>query len=121
MAITSHQAEKAYEAILSAAVAGTRCPQDSREGVPGLPTGAIAPLVRAGRLRIEVYAKNWRVAEILQGPHAGARTQEPPFRHSGPYLIRDAAGSRLTGRPRLAPVKRSGPSAPRPLSLQELK
>ena len=78
---------KAFAQIEAAAVAGARCPVTAREGIPGLPPGVTTALARAGRVRFEVYAHNWRVAEILAGPHAGKRTQGPPQAGWKPYLV----------------------------------
>ena|SRR5581483_9453837 len=122
MPITARQVEQAYKAILTAALAGTRCPQDARYGHSGLPSGATTKLVHDGRLKIEVYGKNWRVAEIVGGEHAGKRTQEPPFQNAGPYLVRDASGShRCDHIARAVSRRRGAPSAPRPLSPRELR
>jgi hypothetical protein len=44
-------------------------------------------LARAGRIRIEVYAHNWRVVEILSGPNKGKRTAPCPNKTNGPYLV----------------------------------
>lgn len=122
MPLTPRQIERTFEAIVAAAVAGERCPQEYREGHPGLPSGATTKLVQAGRVKIEVCGKNWRVAEILEGPHTGKRTQAPPFPNSGPYLVRDASGSVRMDHIRREVAKRQGqPSASRTLKREELE
>ena len=42
-------------------------------------------LLKEGRIRIEIYGRNWRVAEILKGPNAGKRTKGPPNSRAWPY------------------------------------
>lgn len=51
-------------------------------------------LTAAGRLRIEVYAKNWRVIEIQ-----GHRTARPPFKGAPrPYRVIDQHGDSVCGK-----------------------
>lgn len=87
MALTPYILNNVFATLVAAARAGQRCPVTAREGVPGLPTGATSALARAGKIKVEVYAHNWRVVEILEGPHAGARTAPCPHENRGPYLI----------------------------------
>jgi len=101
--------------IEAAAVAGERCPVTRREGVKGLSDGVTTALAREGRIRIEVYAKNWRVAEILKGPNAGKRTKAPPNPEWRPYLTIGVETVRA-----YRAARALGPSAPRPLHAEEL-
>lgn len=110
---------QAFAAIEAAAVAGERCPVTAREGIEGLPNGATTALARKGRIRIEVYAKNWRVAEILKGPNAGKRTKAPPNPEWRPYLTMGVETIRTERDD--APRTASSPSAPRTLSREELE
>lgn len=86
MAITDMELDRQFGLIELAARHGERCPQSK-------PFGPVSPqvttaLARAGRIRIEIYAHNWRVAEILTGRHAGKRTAPTPYKGSGrPYMI----------------------------------
>lgn len=87
---TAREIYDGYRLIEQAAIAGARCPVNITMATPdgGLASGVTGALARDGRIRIEVYAKNWRVIEILKGPHAGKRTAPPPFKGSRkPYKI----------------------------------
>lgn len=78
-----HDIESAFDAVEAAAAAGARCPMNEVGAVNSDTMGA---LVKAGRVKVEVFCLNWRVATILVGQHTGKRTQEPPHKHNGPYL-----------------------------------
>jgi len=93
MPLTSDVLDDVFSQLVDAAIAGQRCPVTAREGVPGLPGHATSVLAREGRIKVEIYAHNWRVVEILDGPHAGARTKPCPHETNGPYRIigREAA------------------------------
>lgn len=73
-----------FLAIQAAAIAGERCPKSHPEGP--LSSGSIGVLYEAGRIKSEVYARNWRVVTILTGEHAGKSTAPPP-RPGAPYLV----------------------------------
>lgn len=64
-----------------------RCPQNDQ-----IPSAAFSALARAGRIRVMVFRKNYRVVEILIGPQAGKRTADAPDRRIGetPYMVIDA-------------------------------
>jgi hypothetical protein len=119
--------ETAFAKIEAAAAAGARCPTQDQIGVH---TGAVGELCRAGRIRVEVYAHNWRVAEILDGPHKGKRTAPPPNPAWKPYLVcgiettrqhRDNGQARVNATARIGEAERTQPSAPRALSREELE
>jgi hypothetical protein len=105
--------ERVFAVIEHAAVAGLRCPGADEIKAPH---GVVPILARSGRIRIEVYAGNWRVITITSGEHAGKQTAPPPFQHSGPYIMIDRNGRHEKGRvvPR-EPIsrKRAQPSTPR--------
>ena len=72
-------------ALNEAAERGQRCPKldalmrDGHEAV----RSTMERLVKAGKVRVEIYAVNWRVVEIVA---TGQRTRESP--HGGePYLV----------------------------------
>ncbi len=76
-----------YELLVDAARKGARCPQSEEIKnfclTRALPYASKASaitteLARTGKIRITIYGRNWRVVEILQGPHRGARTQPDP-------------------------------------------
>lgn len=83
--------DEAFALVERAAVAGVRCPQadDFPEGL----SSAFYKLPDDGRIKIETYAHNWRVVEILTGPNAGKRTAPCPYRHKGPWRITDKSGT----------------------------
>jgi hypothetical protein len=81
--------DRDFALLVAAAVAGERCPQTSRRGVKSGPTihvGSISRLVEEGRIRSEVFARNYRVVTILVGEHAGKSTAPHPNGFA-PYMI----------------------------------
>lgn len=64
-----------FAVIEAAAVAGYRCPENNTHD---LPYKAAQLLCRAGMIRVEIGAHNYRVAELLVGANAGARTAADP-------------------------------------------
>lgn len=115
MPLSPDTLDRAFATIERAAVAGERCPVTAREGTAGLPPGATTALAKASRIRVEVYAKNYRVVQILTGQHAGKRTMEPPSPGWQPYRIVDHKGAT-----QLRTARLGAPSAPRPLRANEL-
>jgi hypothetical protein len=81
--------EFAFSTLERHAAAGLRCP--TRDAVAPKVTSELAA---AGRIRIEIYAINWRVVTILTGEHAGKHTMRPADGRSGPHLIIDQNGQR---------------------------
>lgn len=89
MPLTQNQIEMGFALIELAAENGERCPTNqSAENPTGeLRSGVTTALLKQGRIRVEVYAHNWRVVTILTGPHAGKRTAPSPYKGAGkPYL-----------------------------------
>jgi hypothetical protein len=80
-----------FNAIVNAAVAGKRAPLSSRNG-GSLNPDAVKHLVKAGKIRIEIFVHNFRVITILSGEHAGKHTAQPNGKQ--PHLIIDADGQR---------------------------
>jgi len=80
---------RGFELIVSAANAGERAPTNRHSANPTgkLRSGITQALIKNGMIRVEVYGKNWRVIEILKGPHAGKRTKMPPDPRSKPYKV----------------------------------
>jgi hypothetical protein len=68
--------EDQFKLIERAAVTGARCPMSHPFGP--LKGGPVQRLLIDGRIRIEIFAGNWRVVTILQGPNAGATTRRSP-------------------------------------------
>lgn len=69
-------AEAVFEQIAAAARIGARAPQ--RDELPPGASYGLRTLVEQGRIRIEIYALNYRVFEIRKGDLKGMRTQAPP-------------------------------------------
>jgi hypothetical protein len=82
-----------YAAFLQAAVSDQRAPMN---GTFGVDSSAARRLAFDGVIRIDVYAKNWRVVTILQGEHAGKHTQMPPHVCGPAYITitKDSASRR---------------------------
>ena len=73
-------------ALLEAtAIKNERCPQNYPHGP--LTTSIITALARAGRIKVEVFARNWRVVTIMDGPHRGKRTKLAPGNAGPPYKV----------------------------------
>lgn len=108
---------RTFTLLEAAAAAGERCPQASPHG-PLANNRDISPLCHAGRIRSEIYAHNWRVVTILEGPHKGKHTALPPGAPSRPWKITDESGARTRGGGRVdtGSSKRQQPSKPRLLS-----
>ena len=72
--------EEGFAQIERAALAGERCPSThgTYNSSGTLSSGITTMLLREGRIKIEIYGRNWRVIEILKGPNAGKRTKEAP-------------------------------------------
>lgn len=91
---------KTFDVLAAYAVGRRRCPQRGE-----IDSAAVVGLAKAGRVRVEIFPRNWRVVEILDGPHKGKRTQEPPGGKTGaaraqrmrPYLVIDSSGTRRNG------------------------
>ncbi|KKL95774.1 hypothetical protein LCGC14_1851170 [marine sediment metagenome] len=72
-----------FDIIVKRALAGERAPQTGEyKSLPPI----IKVLAKQGRIKVEVYAHNWRVIEILKGSNAGVRTKEPSG-PGAPYLV----------------------------------
>jgi len=78
-----------FKALCHCARNGERCPtqeQFRRSYGFGAVSSVIDELRRAGKIKVEVYGRNWRVIEIMEGEFKGCRTMEPP--HGGkPYKV----------------------------------
>lgn len=77
-----------FSLIVAAARKNERCPTSIRKGnTRGIPSGATSALVKEGKIRVEVYAHNYRVIEILWGPSAGKRTRAPDNKRWKPWRV----------------------------------
>jgi hypothetical protein len=88
--------EKNFRLFKAAAVADERCPQNHPHGPVN--SGAVSALIKAKRIRSEVYAKNYRVVTILTGQHKGKSTA-PATPGESPYLVNGVH----VGRRKIAP------------------
>ena len=94
--------EHVFARLVDCARKGERCPTGDAisAGVTaaGLALSRKSPttaLALAGRIRVRVHAHNWRVVEILEGPHAGKETKAARW---GCYLVIDRDGRRRVER-----------------------
>jgi hypothetical protein len=86
--ISEAQLASAFAILESVAAEGKRCPQNHPDGP--IKTATYSTLARAGRIRVEIYAHNWRVVTIMEGPHKGKSTARSPHRGSSkPYKVID--------------------------------
>ncbi len=77
--------EQAFTLIEMAAIKGARCPLSAPCGP--VDSVLLRTLARRGMLKIELYAKNFRVAEIMVGPNRGKRTASRPGRPKAPWRV----------------------------------
>lgn len=75
-AITAEALNETFAFLVHVACRGERCPA-------GKPYGPLVPavmsaLAHAGRIRIEIFAHNWRVVTIMEGPLMGRSTMASP-------------------------------------------
>lgn len=76
--------DSAFSILERAAKLGERCPQSFPFGP--LASNVTTTLAHEGRIRIEIFAHNWRVITILSGPNRGKHTMLSPYKGSGkPY------------------------------------
>lgn len=114
--------DSAFALIEQAAIDGERCPKSRPHGPLG--TNDSTALCRQGRIKIEVFGHNWRIATILVGPHAGKATQRPPnqWAHEAPYIVVGKETTRIAAQKRTnltndhIPARRQGPSKPKDYS-----
>lgn len=105
--ISQARLDKVFSRMEAAAVASERAPQMQPHG-PLSPEDnrAVLALARVhGRLRIEIFAFNWRVITICDGAHAGKHTLLSPHKgNKRPYLTIQKGD--------LPPGQRQQPSSP---------
>lgn len=78
--------ERDFALLEAAAAAGERCPQSRPHGP--LNPASTGHLAREGRIRVEIFAHNWRVVTIMDGPHKGKQTMATPHKGSEkPYKV----------------------------------
>lgn len=75
--------QRALDKVTAAAVAGVRCPTNPEIGSDSF----LPALARAGAIKIEIYAQNFRVVEIMEGAHRGARTAPRPGDSRAPWRV----------------------------------
>lgn len=102
--------DRVFKLLENCAVNGERCPQKEPHGILSTVENiAIADLARAGRIRVEIFAHNWRVVTICEGPHRGKKTAPSPYKGGGiPYKVIEKDD--------VLPSQRGVPSEPRLLA-----
>lgn len=68
--------DEQFALVEAAAIAGDRCPKSHPFGP--LKGGPLQRMVADRKIRIEIFAGNWRVITILVGPNKGKSTQASP-------------------------------------------
>lgn len=77
MTLAPEKVSQTYALVLAAALDGRRCPENH-----DLPVMlGINELCRQGRIKVYISGNNYRQVEILDGPHAGAKTAPNPKGH----------------------------------------
>lgn len=104
-----------FAALVSAAIAGERCPQNGSIGVHKQYTSQLA---RDGWIKIEISGQNYRAITILTGPHKGKSTAADPSKQRV-WRVIDANGSHRVGlrSDQMPRVRHTGGkvSAPKPM------
>lgn len=114
--------DQIFATLEHAAVMGERCPEN---GTAGFDSDDLYELAQAGRIRVEVFGLNWRVVTLLTGRYAGRSTQACPHKSKRPWRVTDATGTHYPlqeeRQQAAAPTTRRQPSAPRPLTREEIE
>ena len=125
MSNKGYSGDRAFEFLCGCARRGERAPFG--DTVPG-GVAVYSVLAKLGRIRVEVFAKNFRQITILEGADKGLKTMDPPSRSDGsrpePYLVNDKTGLRRNGKivePPSAIRGRPQPSAPRMIQIGKVK
>ena len=113
--MTPEQLDLAFAVLEHTAIEGGRCPMNEQLG-----HGAAPALARAGRILIEVYPHNFRRVTILTGPHAGKSTAPCPHPKWRPMKVIGTETRTHLGTVDRGASQRRQPSAPRPLTREEL-
>jgi hypothetical protein len=81
--------DRIFTMLVGIACRGERAPQLQPHGVLTVAeNNAILEMARAGRLRVEIFAHNWRVVTICEGQYRGRHTQLSPYKGGGePYRV----------------------------------
>lgn len=68
--------DQCFKLLERAALAGVPFPR--KKTLPACSHYLIQELARLGKIRVMFQGANWRVCEILTGPHAGKKTKANP-------------------------------------------
>jgi hypothetical protein len=103
--------EKAtFERLVNTALQRQRCPMN--DSGTGKRFKNLPRLARAGFIRIEIFAHNFRRVTILVGPHTGLSTLSPRGNQK-PWKIIDIYGTTNNGKPVADARGRQQPWAPK--------
>lgn len=115
--VSHHAINSAFNMIVAAAREGRRCPETTRSDyikgerilIRGLARGAATILAAEGKIKVEIFARNFRRITILVGPHAGKATAAPPFGElAQPYRVIEGAAT-YRPNPERPPARRIAP------------
>lgn len=114
---------QAFEILVTAAVAGERCPMTSGPAPhPELKSSHISRLALQGRIFVEISGQNFRRVTLLTGQHKGKSTQSNPNKSARVWQTVGTEGAKVNGRfVDHGAASRRQPSAPRFLTAGELK
>lgn len=109
------EVEAAYAIIERAAIAGARAPKNISLDIDDgeVKAYAVHELCRTGRIKVEIYGRNFRRMTILTGPHEGKQTAASPKIFARARMTIGLTTTRAAKTPRGA-QGRAKPSAPRP-------
>jgi len=102
--------DRCFALLEATALKGERCPQNKPFGP--IESTVLTEMYRRGMIMGEIYQANWRVITLLVGENAGESTARFPGAGK-PYRTIGQTPTRQQSRPR--------PSAPRPLTREELE
>jgi hypothetical protein len=104
--------DRVFTLLVGAACRGERCPGREPFGpLKNIEANAVVELARTGRIRVELYALNWRVVVICEGEHAGKHTALSP--HAGPKGARPKPYRTIQGGDPPPPSQRRQPWSPK--------
>ena len=104
--------DKTFAELARCAAGGLRCPASTGPQENRMtPSANITALARAGRIRVDIYPRNWRVVTILEGEHRGKTTAPCPKPGARPYRTIDANSTPIPATP---PFRRPASAQPQP-------
>lgn len=86
MELSESGLSKLFKQLENCVALGARCPQTLPFGpLTRAANKGVIELARRGRIKLDIYAHNWRVVTMCEGRHFGKSTEMPPYQHGAPY------------------------------------